>query len=53
MTAALLTSIAKKLCLGDKGYPELTGDDAVVTEVTNELAYDARTAVYELRWAEK
>ena len=48
ITAALLTSVAKKLCIGDEGYPELTGDHAVVTEVTNELVYDARTAVYEL-----
>ena len=32
MTAALLTSIATKLCLGGQGYPQLTGDDAVADE---------------------
>ena len=48
MSIEELTPIARKLCVGTKGYPETGGDGAIIKDVTNELAWNARAALYTL-----
>ena len=48
MSREQLEKIVKELCLGGKGYPELSGRDAFITEVTNELTYDLSTVLHEV-----
>ena len=36
------------LCLGGKGYPEMESREPEVETLTNQLVYDARTAVHEV-----
>ena len=43
-----LASVAKKVCFGIKGYPELTTLDGEPTEAYNDLVYNLRTVLYDL-----
>jgi len=43
-----LIEVAKMLCLGGKGYPEMESREPEVETLTNQLVYDARTAVHEV-----
>ena len=43
-----LIEVAKTLCLGGKGYPKTESREPKVDTVTNQLVYDARTAVHEV-----
>ena len=43
-----LIEVAKTLCLGGKGYPETMSRKPDVEMLTNQLVYDARTAVHEV-----
>ena len=40
-----LTAIARKLCVGGKGYPTTGGDGPIVKDVTNALAWDTRAVL--------
>ena len=48
MSIEELIPVARKLCVGTKGYPETGGDGAIIKDVTNELAWNARAALYTL-----
>ena len=43
-----LEKLVKEMCLGGKGYPELSGGDALITHVTNEITYDLSTILHEV-----
>ena len=45
MSIEELVSVARKLCLGDKGYPVTRGDGAIIKDVTNSIAWNARAAL--------
>ena len=45
MSMEELTAIARKLCVGGKGYPTTGGDGPIVKDVTNALAWDTRAVL--------
>ena len=48
MSTEQLEEIVEEMCVGGKGYPELSGGDPLITVVTNELTYDLSTVLYNL-----
>ena len=46
MSIEELTPIARKLCVGTKGYPETGGDGPIIKDVTNEIAWNVRAAIF-------
>ena len=46
MSIEELNPIVRKLCVGTKGYPETGGDGPIIKDVTNEIAWNVRAAIF-------